>query len=151
MDSTACREQVSRHRAFGALVQDADRAKEKSIMKRKASWIKACAMAYEFVYGPEGACARTRSLLSYALNEPDLRAEDFFQMKTLLKTPKGEPFRLPQANDVDNSAIPVSNQSRIHGDRSSASPTLIIENVFNPTQAAEWLRSRSLSPSALVS
>ncbi|KAH7288805.1 hypothetical protein KP509_31G044100 [Ceratopteris richardii] len=108
-------------------------------------------MAYEFVYGSQSACARTRSLLSYALNEPDLRAKDFFQMQTLLKTPKGEPFRLPQGNDVDDSAIPVSNKSPIRGDRPSDSPTVIIENVFNPTQATEWLRSRSLSPSALVS
>ncbi|KAH7288803.1 hypothetical protein KP509_31G043900 [Ceratopteris richardii] len=133
------------------MVQGADRANENSIMKRKASWIKACAMAYEFVYGIQGASARTRSLLSYALNEPDLRADDLFEMETLLETPKAEPFRLPRGNDVHDSAIPVNNKSQIHGDRSSDPPTLIIENVFNPTQATEWLRSRSLSPSALVS
>ncbi|KAH7288804.1 hypothetical protein KP509_31G044000 [Ceratopteris richardii] len=151
MASAPSIEQVSRHRAFRAMVQGADRANGNSIMKRKASWIKACAMAYEFVHGTQGACARTRSLLSYALNEPDLRAEDFFEMETLLKIPKGEPFRLPQGNDVDDSAIPVRNKPRIHGDRFSDSPTLIIEDVFNPTQATEWLRSRLLSPSTLVS
>ncbi|KAH7288807.1 hypothetical protein KP509_31G044300 [Ceratopteris richardii] len=146
-----------RQRAVRSLVEKADRsATHVSGIKRKASWINACAMAYEFVHGSQPACSITRPPRPYAVGDAELRAKNLTQSANLsigaIRDGCERAIRHPEGNDMhDSSSVPLSKKSCSRGGGYSDEPNLSIQDIVNPSQAREWLTHRALSPLALLS